>query len=171
MDFAGPIAYQTKGNKVGKAYIILFTSSLTRAFYLELLPNQTMEEFIRSMKRLITRRGRPEKIYLDNGKTFVWWWLGPKWLAKREQWPDEIETIPTSETEKEAKLVRDALAIAVKFDDNLDQLMVNHTFWKAVRILSWVAWFLHNCRHKPKQHLSGPLKTEEIDEQIGVWVK
>ena len=55
-------------------------------------------------------------------------WLRPKWLAKREQWPDEIETIPTSETETEAKLVRDALAIAVKFDDNLDQLMVNHTF-------------------------------------------
>ena len=49
--------------------------------------------------------------------------------------------------------------------------MVNHTIWKAVRILSWVARFLHNCRHKPKQHLSGPLKIEEIDEQIGVWVK
>ena len=62
------------------------------------------------------------------------WWLGPKWLAEREQWPDDIETIPTSETETEAKLVRDVLAIAVKVDDNLDQLMVNHTFWKAVRI-------------------------------------
>ena len=99
------------------------------------------------------------------------WWLGPKWLAEREQWPDDIETIPTSETETEAKLVKDVLAIAVKFDDNLDHLMVNHTFWKAVQILSWVARFLHNCRHKTKQCLSGPLKTEEIDEQIGVWVK
>ena len=95
--------------------------------------------------------------------------MGPKWLAEREQWPDDIKTVPTSETE--VKLVRDVLAIAVNFDDNLDQLMVNHTFWKAVRILSWVAWFLHNCRHKPKQRLSGPLKTEETDEQIGVWVK
>ena len=68
-------------------------------------------------------------------------------------------------------MVRDVLAIALEVDDNLDQLMVNHTFWKAVRILSWVARFLHNCRNKPKQRLSGPLKTEEIDEQIGVWVK
>ena len=99
------------------------------------------------------------------------WWLGPKWLAEREQWPDDIETVPTSETETEAKLVRDVLAIALEVDDNLDQLMVNHTFWKAVRILSWVAQFLHNCRNKPKQHLSGPLKTEEINEQIGVWVR
>ena len=101
--------------------------------------------------------------------------MGPKWLAEREQWPDDIETIPTGETETEAKLVRDVLAIAVKVDDNLDQLMVNHTFWKAVRILSWVARFLHSCRNKPKQRLSGrlsgPLKTEEIDEQVGVWVK
>ena len=78
------------------------------------------------------------------------WWLGLKWLAEREQWPDDIQTIPTSETETEAKLVRDVLAIAVKVNDNLDQLMVNHTFWKAVRILPWVAWFLHNCKNKPK---------------------
>ena len=67
VDFAGPIAYRTKGNKDGKAYIILFTCSLTRAVYLELLPNQTMEEFIRMLKRLIARRGRPEKIYSGNG--------------------------------------------------------------------------------------------------------
>ena len=40
-----------------------------------------------------------------------------------------------------------------------------------MRILSWVARLLHNCRNKPRQRLSGPLKTEEIDEQIGVWVK
>ena len=46
VDFAGPIAYRTKGNKDGKTYIILFTCSLTRAVYLELLPNPTMEEFI-----------------------------------------------------------------------------------------------------------------------------
>ena len=79
VDFAGPIAYQTKGNKDGKAYIILFTCSLTRAVYLELLPNQTMEEFIRSLKQLIARRGRPEKIYSDNGKTFV---AAARWLYK-----------------------------------------------------------------------------------------
>ena len=45
MDFAVPIPYQTKCNKDPKADI-LFTCSLTRAVYLEVLPNQTMEEFI-----------------------------------------------------------------------------------------------------------------------------
>ena len=79
MDFVGPIAFRTKGNKDGKAYIILFTCSLTRVVYLELLPNQTMEEFIQSFKRLIARRGRPEKVYLDNGKTFM---AAASWLYK-----------------------------------------------------------------------------------------
>ena len=36
-------------------------------------------EFLRSLKRLIARRGRPEKIYSDNGKTFVG---AEKWLKQ-----------------------------------------------------------------------------------------
>ena len=54
-----------------KAYIVLYACCLTRAVYLEILPNLTVEEFIRSIKRLIARRGRPKKIFSDNGKTFV----------------------------------------------------------------------------------------------------
>ena len=34
-------------------------------------------EFISTLKRLIARKGRPEKIYSDNGKTFV---AAAKWL-------------------------------------------------------------------------------------------
>ena len=67
-------------NKIDcKAYILLYACSLTRAIHLELLPNQTAEEFLLSLKRLITPRGRPEKIYSDNGRTFV---AGAKWLKK-----------------------------------------------------------------------------------------
>ena len=79
VDFAGSITYQIKGNKDGKAYIILFTCSLTRVVYLEVLPNQVMEKFNRCLKRLIARRGRPEKIYSNNGKTFV---AAARWLCK-----------------------------------------------------------------------------------------
>ena len=35
------------------------------------------DEFISTLKRLIARKGRPEKIYSDNGKTFV---ASAKWL-------------------------------------------------------------------------------------------
>ena len=60
---------RNKGEK--KAYIILFTCSLTRAIHLELLPDQTTNEFIRALNRLIARRGCPETIYSDNAKTYV----------------------------------------------------------------------------------------------------
>ena len=86
VDVASPIAYKLKAKKEGKkpiregkAYILLFACSLTRAIHLELLPNQTTEEFIKSLKRFIARRGRPRKIYSDNGKTFT---AAAKWLGK-----------------------------------------------------------------------------------------
>ena len=78
VDFAGPIAYKLSP-KEGKAYILLFACSLTRAIHLEPLPNQTAEEFIRSLKRFIARRGRPRKIYSDNGSSFT---AAAKWLSK-----------------------------------------------------------------------------------------
>jgi transposase InsO family protein len=47
--------------------------------YLELLATQETNEFLQSLKRLIARRGRPQKIYSDNGKTFV---AAAKWLKQ-----------------------------------------------------------------------------------------
>lgn len=79
VDFAGPIKYRNKSKKEMKAYIVIYACCLSQAVYLEILPNLTLEEFIRSLKRLIIRRGRPAKIFSDNGKTFV---AAANWLKK-----------------------------------------------------------------------------------------
>ena len=71
MDYAGPLKYKKKRNVEGKAYLLLYACSLTRALYLEVLPNLETSVFLKSFKRFVARRGRPEKIYSDNGKTFV----------------------------------------------------------------------------------------------------
>ena len=76
IDFAGPIKYVSKTKKEMEAYIVLYTCSLTRAILSDLLPDQSMDEFLRSLKRLIARRERPQKIS-DNGRTFV---AAAKWL-------------------------------------------------------------------------------------------
>ena len=78
-DFAGPIMYRAKIKKEKKSYILLFTCSLTKAIHLELLPDQTKEEFIRALKRLIARRGCSETIYSNNAKTFV---AASKWIKR-----------------------------------------------------------------------------------------
>ena len=71
VDFAGPVKYRGKRKEEQKAYVVLYSCSLTRGVFLELLPSLETTEFIKSLKRLIARRGRPSKIYSDNGQTFV----------------------------------------------------------------------------------------------------
>ena len=78
VDYAGPIPYKIgKKRGDGKAFILLFACSLTRAIHLELLTNQTTEKFIKSFKCFIAGRGRPQKVYSDNGGGFV---AASKWL-------------------------------------------------------------------------------------------
>ena len=80
VDYAGPIVYKASKKLEGRAYILqLFACSLTRAVHLELLTDHTSEGFTECLKRLIARRGRPTKIYSDNGKSFV---AASKWLKR-----------------------------------------------------------------------------------------
>ena len=71
VDYAGPIKYLSKARKEQKAYVALYACSLMRAVYLDLLPDQSTEEFLHSLKRFVARKGRSKKIFSDNGKTFV----------------------------------------------------------------------------------------------------
>ena len=55
-DFAGPLLFKSKGTKERKVYLLLLTCSLSRTIYLEVLPNQTTQELIPALKRLISRK-------------------------------------------------------------------------------------------------------------------
>ena len=79
VDFAGLIKYHRSARVEGKAYLVLFACSLSRALHLEVLPNLETATFLGSLKRLIARRGRPSKIYSDNGRTFI---AAAKWLKQ-----------------------------------------------------------------------------------------
>ena len=71
--------YLQEPKREQKAYVVLYSCSLTRGVFLDLLSSLETKEFIQSLKRLIARRGRPSKVYSDNGKTFV---AVAKWLGK-----------------------------------------------------------------------------------------
>ena len=66
VDYAGPLYFKVSQNKEAKAYILLFSCSLTRAIHLQALQDLSTDEFIRLLKLFIARRGRPERIYSDN---------------------------------------------------------------------------------------------------------
>ena len=78
-DFAGPIRYKTTNQREGKSYLVIFSCSLSRAVYLELVRNLETSTFLPCLKRLIARRGRPKVIYSDNGATFA---KAAKWLEQ-----------------------------------------------------------------------------------------
>ena len=52
----------------------------SRSINLEILPNQSAQDFIMPLKQLIVRRGRASVVYSDNVKTFV---AASKWTGKR----------------------------------------------------------------------------------------
>ena len=79
VDFAGPIRHLLKSKKDAKAYLALYSCSLTRAVHLDLVKSLSAPEFIISFKKLIARRGRPEIIYSDNASTFK---AAAKWIQQ-----------------------------------------------------------------------------------------
>ena len=78
-DFAGPILYKLRNKKEGKAYMVIFSCSLSRAVHLELVTNLETTTFLPCLRRLIARRGRPSVIYSDIETTFV---KAAKWLTQ-----------------------------------------------------------------------------------------
>ena len=78
VDFAGPVHYKIKKSVTAKAYVALFTCASTRAVHLKLCRDLSAIEFQRALKEFVARRGCPQTIVSDNGKTFV---TTGKWLS------------------------------------------------------------------------------------------
>lgn len=71
VDYAGPSKFKATDKREGKAYLIQYACSFTRALYLDLARSMETNEFLLSLKGLIARRGRPTTIYLDDGSKFI----------------------------------------------------------------------------------------------------
>jgi hypothetical protein len=67
LDIAGPLILRG-GEKV---WILLLTCATYRAVHLELVGTLSADGFVRALRRFVSRRGRPEIIYSDNGRGFV----------------------------------------------------------------------------------------------------
>jgi hypothetical protein len=96
---------------------------------------------------------------------------GPEWLQNKDEWPQNIVTTPSPESESETKTVREVLAVAVEPGDELDQVMEKYELWKAVRITTWVVRFINNCRAKRLSRKKGPISTEETEERVNFWIR
>ncbi|UYV80892.1 hypothetical protein LAZ67_19002111 [Cordylochernes scorpioides] len=82
VDLLGPL--HLKGGS--KVWVALFTCAVYRAVHLEIVRTLEANTFLLALKRFICRRGRPGKIYSDNGTNFS----KANELLKRLDW-GEIE--------------------------------------------------------------------------------
>lgn len=100
------------------------------------------------------------------------WWNGPSWLSHPQDWPQDITTSTSKETEEEAKIVREVLAVTVpQENDQLDEVIQKCEFRKVIRITAWITRFIRNAKVKHRGRIEGPLTTDEIEEATLVWVK
>ena len=82
VDYAGPLVIKhyahtssqgtqnTYTTYNGKAWVCLFTCSVSRAVHFEIVTDLTPLSFLRCLKRFVSRRGFPSCIISDNGSTF-----------------------------------------------------------------------------------------------------
>lgn len=74
VDYCGPILIKEgtlRNNKIVKAYIAIFVCLATKAVHIELVGNLSSESFLAALNRMMSRRGKIQHIYTDNGTNFV----------------------------------------------------------------------------------------------------
>lgn len=74
VDFGGPFFYksnQGRGSKLYKCYLSLFICLTVKAVHLELVTDLSTQAFLQAFQRFMSRRGKPNNVYSDNGSNFV----------------------------------------------------------------------------------------------------
>ncbi|XP_059051881.1 uncharacterized protein LOC131846563 [Achroia grisella] len=74
VDFAGPFFITNrkgKGSRITKCYLCVFVCLRYKCLHLEAVSELSKDAFILSLRRFISRRGKPLDIFCDNGRNFV----------------------------------------------------------------------------------------------------
>ena len=74
---------------------------------------------------------------------------------------------------EEAKKVTDVIAYtSERKPDEWENLLDRNSYWKTLRITSWILRFINNCKAKAKNEKGtvGPLQTEEILRARNSWI-
>ncbi|XGW04223.1 hypothetical protein V3C99_015406 [Haemonchus contortus] len=70
LDYLGPLRYKDTTTTSSKVWISLFTCMATRAIHLEIVLDNSTQEFLCALRRFIAQRGVPTLILSDNATTF-----------------------------------------------------------------------------------------------------
>ena len=73
LDFFGSfkIKDEVKKRTTGKAYGLMFNCLATRAVHVDISPDYGTKKFLMTLRRFVSIRGYPSKLYWDNGAQLV----------------------------------------------------------------------------------------------------
>ncbi len=99
------------------------------------------------------------------------WEKGPSWLSDPAEWPVQQVLRPTSESQSEAKVVKEIFKAAIIKEDILDQLLNKYPLPKVLRIGAWVRRFIVNSRRRRAGRKIGPINSREVQQQREWWIQ
>ena len=99
---------------------------------------------------------------IDEGNQL--WWNGPNWLSNPEEWPPDLKTTASVESNEELKLTKQVFALATEEDNDFVKLLSKFAYWKTLRVIAWLLRFVGNTRCLPDRRVTGPLTTREIEK-------
>ncbi len=110
----------------------------------------------------------PADLGSRGGQLTEMWFNGPRWLRNKENWPQSPIIQPSTETQAEAKIVRELLCTTQEDDerDDFDKILEKYELRQTLRVTAWVSRFIDNCRNEEKR--DGPLSTAETETW---WIK
>ena len=98
------------------------------------------------------------------------WWNGPSWLPSSENWPPDIITRTSPDSQAKEKIPKNIFKVTQVGGDDLDVLLEKLQFWKLVRVCAWMARFTKNARESKENRIMGPLGADEIEVQVKLWI-
>ena len=99
---------------------------------------------------------------IDKGNQL--WWNGPNWLSNPGEWPPDLKTTVSGESNEELKLTKQVFALASEEDNDFVKLLSKFSYWKTLRVIAWLLRFVGNTRCLPDRRVTGPLTTSEIEK-------
>ena len=75
-------------------------------------------------------------------------------------------TEPSQESEVEAKKIKKTFQAAVESEGSFDALLVKHPYWKTIRVMAWIARFIHNSKVPKRLRKKGVLTTSETQQEV-----
>ena len=95
------------------------------------------------------------------------WKEGPAWLKDPSRWPQDVTLVPDEQTraEEKVKVKNEIAAATVIQSDVFDELLEKYHLPKVLRILSYVRRFVSNCKRQNEEKVTGPISTDEVEQQ------